>query len=335
MEIRNPAVDFAFTVGNVGGVTVRISYFFPLLIAVCVLRLGVPLGLTVSGILFVSVLIHEFAHIWGARATGGTGDEILLWPLGGLAMVRTANTLKSKLITTLMGPASNLALCLACAPATSRAGAFPQIFNPLELPSVALAQNWGMAVQILAFSLNWTLFLINLLPILPFDGGAVALAFWEQRRPVLEARSRAIMLSLFGGVVVAFVGLWRDSTSLVTLSTFMLFLNLNDFYQTRIRQVVQSDMDQDAGFMGYDFSQGYTSLEKGFSDTDDDLTPPPTPATSNAKDEKRRQREAEERAANEKRLDELLEKVHNHGMNSLSEEERRFLQQASTRYRRS
>ncbi len=73
------------------------------------------------------------------------------------------------------------------------------------------------------------------------------------------------MLSLFGGVIVAFVGLWRDSTSLVTLSTFMLFLNLNDFYQTRIRQVVQSDMDQDTGFMGYDFSQGYTSLEKGFT----------------------------------------------------------------------
>src|SRR4051812_1431746 len=32
-------------------------------------------------ILFVSVLLHEFGHCFGARWVGGEADEILMWPL--------------------------------------------------------------------------------------------------------------------------------------------------------------------------------------------------------------------------------------------------------------
>ena len=70
------------------------------------------LGIAVCAVLWVSVLLHEFGHIYGARLTGGSGNEILLWPLGGLAFVRPAGTLKSQLISTGGGPLVNLALCL-------------------------------------------------------------------------------------------------------------------------------------------------------------------------------------------------------------------------------
>jgi len=332
MEIRNPALDFAFSLGNVGGVTIRVSYFFPALIIVCLIRLGVPLGLIVSAILVASVLFHEFCHIWGARATGGSGDEIFLWPLGGLAMVRPAPNMAARVVTSLLGPISNLAICLACVPTIVKAGVLRQCLNPLLLPSVNLEANWGLAVQQLAFSLNWMLFLVNLLPILPFDGGQIVLAFLERNRPRLESRLRAVIVSLFGGVIVAFAGLALDSTTLVTLSTFMLLLNLNDFWKTRLSLAVQLDSGSDSGFMGYDFSQGYTSLEKEAEEEEEDTQVQPTVST---REDRRRQREAEERAAAEQRLDELLEKVHKQGMESLTEEERRFLQQASSRYRRS
>ncbi len=331
MDIRNPALDFAFSLGNVGGVTIRVSYFFPLLIVVCLIRLGVPLGLIVSSILVASVLFHEFAHIWGARATGGSGDEIFLWPLGGLAVVKPAPTLGAKIVTALLGPFSNLAICLACVPATYKAGMLHGCLNPLILPALRPELGWALNVQAIAFSLNWMLFLVNLLPILPFDGGQVVLAFLERNRPKLESRLRAIIISLIGGVIVAFAGLALDSTTLVTLSTFMLLLNLNDFWKTRLSLAVQLDGGSDSGFMGYDFSQGYTSLEREEEEEEDTQVQP----TVSAREERRRQREAEERAAAEARLDELLEKVHKQGMESLTDEERRFLQQASSRYRRS
>ena len=45
------------------------------------------------------------------------------------------------------------------------------------------------------------------------------------------------------------------------------------------------------------------------------------------------QREVELREAEDRRMDELLEKVQRDGLQSLSEEERRFLTRVSARYR--
>ena len=38
--------------------------------------------------LFLIVLLHEYGHALACRQTGGKADEIILWPLGGVAFVR-------------------------------------------------------------------------------------------------------------------------------------------------------------------------------------------------------------------------------------------------------
>src|SRR3990170_5114719 len=37
--------------------------------------------------LFLIVLMHEFGHALACRQVGGTADQIVLWPLGGVAYV--------------------------------------------------------------------------------------------------------------------------------------------------------------------------------------------------------------------------------------------------------
>ena len=49
--------------------------------------------------------------------------------------------------------------------------------------------------------------------------------------------------------------------------------------------------------------------------------------------ERKIQREEEQRVAEERRLDELLDKVQREGMAALTDEERRFLKRVSDRYR--
>ena len=44
-----------------------------------------PTACCLLGILFVSVLLHEIAHALAAVWVGGHADQIVLWPLGGLA----------------------------------------------------------------------------------------------------------------------------------------------------------------------------------------------------------------------------------------------------------
>src|SRR5256885_297677 len=47
--------------------------------------LGPKNALTAMAILWGSVLLHEFGHVFGARIMGGHAEEILMRPLGGLA----------------------------------------------------------------------------------------------------------------------------------------------------------------------------------------------------------------------------------------------------------
>src|SRR5205085_318874 len=62
--------------------------------------------------LFVSVLLHEFGHCFGARLVDGEANEVLLWPLGGLANCDVPHTPRANFITAAAGPLVNLLLCV-------------------------------------------------------------------------------------------------------------------------------------------------------------------------------------------------------------------------------
>ena len=62
MDIRQSPLILGFSLGRYFGVSVRISIWFLLLILVLCFRLGVVIGMWASMLLFVSILIHEFAH---------------------------------------------------------------------------------------------------------------------------------------------------------------------------------------------------------------------------------------------------------------------------------
>ena len=78
------------------------------------------------------------------------------------------------------------------------------------------------------------------------------------------------------------------------------------------------------GVFGYDFTEGYTSLEG---------RPPRYVPTGKARSKRwrrrrseiRRQRRDAREAAEERRMDEILEKIHREGRSALTDEEQRFL----------
>src|SRR5205823_14054724 len=64
------------------------------------------------GILFFIVLLHEFGHCFTARWVGGEADEILMHPLGGLAMAQPPRRPLPTFLTIAGGPAVNLLFCI-------------------------------------------------------------------------------------------------------------------------------------------------------------------------------------------------------------------------------
>jgi Zn-dependent protease len=64
--------------------------------------------------LFLIVLMHEFGHAMACRQVGGTADQILLWPFGGVAYVRPPQRPGATLWSIAAGPLVNVALLPVC-----------------------------------------------------------------------------------------------------------------------------------------------------------------------------------------------------------------------------
>jgi hypothetical protein len=169
------------------------------------------------------------------------------------------------------------------------------------------------------------LFLINmLLPAYPLDCGQLLQgAIWART----GSYRQGIVVACYSGFVVGLLLLlvsfaWNESF-LVFMCVFVVVMSYMRLNQT----------DQEDGIFGYDFSQGYTSLER-------DDAPPPKPKRQGfikrwlqARRARRLQREHEERVRDEARMDELLDKIAREGKHSLTDEERRFMERVSARYR--
>jgi hypothetical protein len=181
--------------------------------------------------------------------------------------------------------------------------------------------------------LNYILMLTNMIPALPFDGGRFLRAFLASTSVVPSrdsiaapwtAHTCAFILGISG--LVRLVSGRADGLTLIALALLIEFL---------VR--IESRMLEDGGYFedgvfGYDFSEGYTSLEGA--------TPKVRPYRESAlkrwrrrRSELRRQRRIAREAAEEKRMDEILEKLHRAGRDALTDEEHRFLVRVSARYR--
>ena len=128
--------------------------------------------------LFLIVLLHEFGHALACRQVGGRANNIVLWPLGGVAYVDPPPRPGAVLWSLAAGPLVNVALVPVILLLTKvlRFGlglASPDLFALLEA----------------IFYINAALLVFNMLPIYPLDGGQILRALlW-----FLMGRARSLM----------------------------------------------------------------------------------------------------------------------------------------------
>ncbi|MGE5191747.1 MAG: site-2 protease family protein [Deltaproteobacteria bacterium] len=328
MNNRHNPLFWSFAAGTWSGVHLRISWLMPLLLAWLLYKFNLKMGGAFFGILFVSVLLHEIGHILAARATDGSGDEILMWPLGGLAFVETSSP-RSQALTAAAGPLTNLLLCGLFLRAVLVSDAPSNAFNPLEIP--LSAEHFGTHllsdVQVLAFWFNWLSLCVNLIPAFPLDGGQILRSWLTARMGAGMGTEVAFRIAIAFAILMGVVDLiFFGNLIVLTLAFMIIVLALQESFQ------IQATESYDDSFMGYDFSQGYTSLEKS------EAARPERRAGLLARwlakrkaDKQRRLQDLE--LQTEQQLDAILAKVHERGLTSLSPSEKRLLKRASNRYR--
>jgi Zn-dependent protease len=394
--MRDP-MTWSFPLGRMFGIRINVHVLLPLVLVGLIMRVTMgkdaPVtlaeALVMSGLLILSVLLHEFGHCFAARSVDGDAAEVLLWPLGGLAYCDVPHTPRANLITALGGPAVNLALCVAAGGALLFAGLAPPL-HPLDSlsaykPRLSDWRNgvtWQVGVsnyrvapeaakpeaagksdpankakdaptdarvgpavalpaapsapplllwQILAgqlFWINWFLMLVNVVLVgFPFDGGRVLQCILWARTDYRQGTTTACYAGFVVMLLLAIYAVFANEV-------LALFLALFVYAHCRQQLILLETGGEDAPF-GYDFSQGYTSLEGG-------QPPATTPRRKRPnwfqrwlqrRAAQKARREQDTREAEERRMDELLEKVQRNGIHSLSDEERRFLTRVSARYR--
>jgi stage IV sporulation protein FB len=332
-------LSWNISLGRWAGVQIRLHVFF-LLFALVALLFG-PTGanqklfwetLAVLGIFFVSVLLHEIGHCLAAWRVGGSADQIVLWPLGGLTQINLSHDPQSELFTAVAGPLVNLGLCLLTAPLLIVEGCNPvNLLNALLPPVDADGLTWFNACQWL-FWTNWLLVLVNCLPALPFDGGRELRALlWmhhEFRQGIVLAARVAQVVAVMLWVVAVIVHRSGDY-SFAALPFALVGVLLFFGAKQEIDRLYEAESD-DALF-GYDFSQGYTSLEKAAPSRKPTVSP--VRKWLDERRAKRLERQRQLEADEERRVDEVLARLHQSGMHGLSEDERALLNRVSERYR--
>ena len=162
--------------------------------------------------LFAIVLLHEYGHALACRQVGGQANEIVLWPLGGVAYVSPPPRPGATLWSIAAGPLVNVIL----APIL---GLLWRLSKGWDWPTIE--PNAHEFVTTLLY-INILLLSFNLLPVYPLDGGQILRSLlW-----FVIGRARSLMVaSVIGLVGVAGLfafALYKRSIWFGIISVFIL-----------------------------------------------------------------------------------------------------------------
>lgn len=311
------------------GIRVR-AHASLILYAVIVLLIGIGEGFAWQDrvenvtLLFGIVLLHEFGHCFTARWVGGDANDILLWPLGGLAYANPPRRPLPTFLTVLGGPAVNFLICVICAAIIyGTYGTLPWHWNPLMFHPIHRFFQWDDAMRyvIWIYQISYMLLIFNLMPIYPLDGGQMLQCIlWPK-----FGYYKSMMFSCITGMVCSVVGgmialaTWNIGLAILAACGFLMCFQM--------RQQLLANGPEEYADDGIDYSAAY-EIE-------------PTKSRRRHRTQSWSAKRAAKRAAKlmaderdeRQRIDAILAKVSAHGMNSLTRSEKKTLKLATEHQR--
>lgn len=173
-------------------------------------------GLAAYAIVFVSLLVHEAGHLVAAKMNRMRVRSVTILPYGGELEIsnRLEHSRKARIALALGGPIATL-LILVLAHVIS----FPGSDDVIRIQLLIL--------------------LVNLLPILPLDGGQALLAWMEREDSKYFDQTAFLVFSigfLLVGMGILVTGL-PETALLISLAIFLCLQNISVFRFRRYRRI--------------------------------------------------------------------------------------------------
>ena len=229
-------------IGTLAGIPIRVhalTYTLPLL----ALGYGLWRGLSVPGMMWlevlvlgvlVCVLLHELGHALAARYFNVGVHDVLLLPVGGAARLeKLPRTAAQESFVVFAGPLVNLLIGLLLLPAA--------YFLP-ESERFLWEGNFTAAATVASLAVfNLIVFVVNLVPIFPLDGGRLlrsVLTNWMPRLRATEISSIVARLLLL--IAIAFV-VWRGDYLFVLLFGYLFVLAGREVHMASVQHFLEGD----------------------------------------------------------------------------------------------
>jgi stage IV sporulation protein FB len=228
-------MSWSLNIGKVAGTVVRLHITFVLFLAWIFISNYASSGSTVAWnsllfvvLLFLCVLLHEFGHIFTARAFGVMTPYVTLLPIGGVAQLeRIPEEPWEEFLIAVAGPAVNVVIAAAL---IAFADASPHANAAIGIDDMQIAMVDRLA------ALNIFLALFNLIPAFPMDGGRVLRAALANRIGFVRATERAASIGQLTAFVLGFIGLFHNPI-LVFVAIFVYLAAASEAHSVALRAV--------------------------------------------------------------------------------------------------
>jgi len=199
---------------------------------------GAAFGALMMALLFTSVTLHELGHSLVAQRFGVPVREIILLPIGGVAMMSGRPKRPShELLIALAGPAVNVVLGVALS------AIMLLFYGPAGFAAVGSTNVESMAPSmntLIAWLIsgNVMLAVFNMVPAFPLDGGRVLRAGLAMTMPARRATEIAVRVGQVFAVAMGLYGLLVGNIVLMAIAAFIYFGASREGEGERIRELL-------------------------------------------------------------------------------------------------
>ena len=288
-------------------------------------RIGPQNIAMVVGFVMLTVGLRESARLWLARRVGGEAEYVVIWPLGAMVSPTPPRALVPKLLISLLPTLVSLLIGTTLLVALWWMGASSRQmwFNPFDVRAIARSiESLPLSIVWWAYYANLVVAGLNLLPMLPLDGGRLFEVWaWHTRRD--RARTIVGLMSLIVAGLLAIVGISAEQPLLIALSVFG---GLAGWLELRRSEFVDRPAYVSPG-LPPDWIAGAEPVTDEPADSVADEVEEP------AEDPVQVVRHEGRGVEPEVGLDQVLAKISASGMGSLTDDEREILSHATKRLR--
>jgi Zn-dependent protease len=219
---------WSYRVARIAGIDISIHITFLLIVLLFAVQWGSMHGIAGAffGVvlvlsLFLCVLLHELGHSLAAQRFGIEVQQIMLLPLGGVALLsRSVTRPLHELLIALAGPLVNVLLAIVIGVMLAATG------NLLLLDSSAMVQGLDVALTwqtllLWLFEANILLVVFNMIPALPLDGGRVLRSVLAMATGFRRATQIATVLGQGIAMVMGLYALLIGNIFLLLISVFV------------------------------------------------------------------------------------------------------------------